>query len=581
MPMGAYITYSNLFDRIPSWDEIIALIKGLPMLTAAATLMRMNMALRFALQEPNRPNFGRLQQVMVNDFTDDETYRRLQERFTSVLTDERPIFLPLADLNVLRLVLTYSREGDPLITEDIPALRHSLGTACLMMNNLLLSAEEERQITEGDEDARRLALLVQTLAPFELAFPPVDSHLLFRYGVMFRMLLDDPAVRARIVSQCRGFDFQDEFKALTGITLERWLHIVFAIYSYYLHGGNVFEPHPEFSFFDPNISAAQLQVTSVELDAVLKSLSTPLNTLRQEIAQEVPTDPRFDFVPFRSHPLVPIATGRVACIDLAFLLEKLHTGVHWVMHDAYDNRRSRRDDLFKAWGILFEEYVHWLLLNMESTLPMTYFRPQWERGDESFDGMLLQGDVLVPMEYKGGFLARGARYSANTGEFTKDVDKKFGLGCHQLASKLNLLFAQEESQRKRIKDAPPLTHIRAVVPVLVLQDNILRAPFLNWYLNRQFQRELASFSLSPNIVVRALTVVNVFELETMVNSSGASGFDFIYALHLRAIRDEKMLSQLPDVLRQFPTYGRKQSARWVKVYEELQRSLFGSLFPEN
>jgi hypothetical protein len=150
-----------------------------------------------------------------------------------------------------------------------------------------------------------------------------------------------------------------------------------------------------------------------------------------------------------------------------------------------------------------------------------------------------------------------------------------------LASKLNLLFAQEESQRKRIKDAPPLTHIRAVVPVLVLQDNILRAPFLNWYLNRQFQRELASFSLSPNIVVRALTVVNVFELETMVNSSGASGFDFIYALHLRAIRDEKMLSQLPDVLRQFPTYGRKQSARWVKVYEELQRSLFGSLFPEN
>jgi hypothetical protein len=62
--MGAYITYSDLFDRTPSWEEIIASIQTLPMLKAAVTLIRMNMVLRFALQEPNRPNFGRLQQMI-------------------------------------------------------------------------------------------------------------------------------------------------------------------------------------------------------------------------------------------------------------------------------------------------------------------------------------------------------------------------------------------------------------------------------------------------------------------------------------------------------------------------------------
>jgi hypothetical protein len=291
--------------------------------------------------------------------------------------------------------------------------------------------------------------------------------------------------------------------------------------------------------------------------------------------------PRFDFVPFRTHPLVPISTNRLACIDLSFVLEKLHTGVHWVIHDAYGNRDARRDDLFKAWGILFEEYVHWLLSGMESKLPIKYFRPQWKDGGESFDGMLLQGDVVVALEYKGGFLARKARYSGNADEFTKDADRKFGAGCHQLATKLNALFAQEESERKRMTDAPPLTHVRAVVPVLVLQDNILRAPFLNWYLNRAFQKELASFSFRPDIVVRPLNVVNVFELETMVNSSEASDFDFIYGLHHRAVRDQEMLSDLQEFLMQFPTYGRQQSARWMRVYEELQRSLFGYLFPEN
>jgi hypothetical protein len=520
MPMaGAYITYSELFDRAPTWNEINALIKELPMLSAAVRLLQMNMAVRYAFQEHNRPNFGRLQQMMVNDFTDDKTFRRLKERFAYVSTDRRPLFVPLAILNVLRLVLTYSREAEPLTSEDIPALRYSLGTACLMMNDLLLSTEEKEQIGEGDKDARRLALMVQSLAPFELANPPAAHHLLFRYGVMFRLLLNDPAVRARIAWLCRGFDFQAEFERLTGIGLEQWLHVVFAIYTYYLQGGNVFEPHPEFSNIDPTVFAEQSKLSDAELNTVLRTVSRPLRDLRREVAREAGTDPRFDFLPFRRYPLLPIVDNRLACIDLAFVLEKLHVGVHWVMHDAYPQRGPKRDDLFKAWGILFEEYVHWLLSGMESTIPIKYFRPQWQEGGESLDGMLLQGDVLVPLEYKGGFLARSARYSGKVDVFTKDPDEKFGSGCHQLAWKLNTIFAQDESQRKRMTDAPPLTHIRAVVPVLVLQDHILRVPFLNWYLNRRFKNELAAFSLRPEVIVRPLNVLNVNELETMITQA--------------------------------------------------------------
>jgi hypothetical protein len=396
MPTGAYITFSELFDSKASWEEIVDSVKGLPMHTAAVTLMRMNLVLRFALQEHNRPNFGRLQQMMVNDFTDADTFRRLQERFASTQTDQRPVFVPLAVLNVLRLVLVYARKDEPLSTLDDPALRFSLGTACLMMNNLLVSAEEERQIKEGDKDDRRLALLVQSLAPFELAFPPVDSHLLFRDGVIFRMLLNDTSVRARIAAECRGFDFKVEFEALIGISLERWLYVMFAIYSYYLQGGNAFDPHLEFSFLDPAVFAGQTQITPAELGAVLSTVSGSMVELRQEVKRDLATDPRFDFVPFRTHPLVPVSANRLACIDLSFVLEKLHTGVHWTMHDSYGNRNTKRDDLFKAWGILFEEYVHWLLSGMETNLAIKYFRPRWEEGGESFDGML--SNALIPKQ---------------------------------------------------------------------------------------------------------------------------------------------------------------------------------------
>jgi hypothetical protein len=358
MPLGAYITYAELCDRKPSWEEIVACIKEWPMLTAAVTLMRMNMVLRFSLQEHNRPNFGRLQQIMVNDFTDPDTFRRLRERFVSTQTDQRPVFVPLAVLNVLRLVLVYARENEPLSTVDDPALRFSIGSACLMMNNLLVSAEEERQIKEGNRDARRLGLLVQSLAPFELAFPPIDSHLLLRDGVMFRMLLDDPSIRERIAAECRGFDFKVEFQTRIGISLERWLYVAFTVYNYFLQGGNAFDPHLDFVFLDPTVFAGQTQITPAESKAVLATLSGPMIDLRQEVARDLATDPRFDFVPFRTRPLVPVATNRLACIDLSFVVEKMHTGVHWTLHDSYGNRDAKRDDLFKAWGILFEEYVH-------------------------------------------------------------------------------------------------------------------------------------------------------------------------------------------------------------------------------
>jgi hypothetical protein len=131
-------------------------------------------------------------------------------------------------------------------------------------------------------------------------------------------------------SLCRRFDFQAEFERLIGIGLEQWLSVVFAIYTYYLRGGNVFEPHLESSFIDPTVFAEQSKLSAAELNTVLRTISCPLAKLREEIAREVPTDPRFDFLPFRSHPLLPIAENRLDCIDLTFVLETLHVGVHWV-----------------------------------------------------------------------------------------------------------------------------------------------------------------------------------------------------------------------------------------------------------
>jgi hypothetical protein len=69
------------------------------------------------------------------------------------------------------------------------------------------------------------------------------------------------------------------------------------------------------------------------------------------------------------------------------------------------------------------------------------------------------------------------------------------------------------------------------------------------YLNREFQERLQHSRLRSDVFVRPLTVINIQDLESIVHSAEGGNFDFIYALHDRTIRDERLLSDLIDTLR--------------------------------
>jgi hypothetical protein len=180
----------------------------------------------------------------------------------------------------------------------------------------------------------------------------------------------------------------------------------------------------------------------------------------------------------------------------------------------------------------------------------------------------------MPAEYKGGFVARDARYSGNSKSFLDELTTKFP-GFNQLADKIGQLFAESESERRELQDltADAINSVRSVVPVLVLQDHIFRVPLLNWYLNRLFQTRLAQYKLRPGVLVRPLSVVCIEELESMVYSAEADDFDFVHALHDRAREDKEMISDLRGYLVTLQNFGFKSSSRidkeLDKMYDEL------------
>jgi hypothetical protein len=576
---GAFVTYSELFDTMPGQEELLATVRHLSLERAMLILSHVNLTLRHAM-DAETDNFGKLQVMLAETFCDEETKRRFRERFAFKRAEERPLLVPIECLNAMKAVVGEAIELDPVPLDEI--LQHHIGKICLMIGNLLLRKEEKEQIETGDKDSRRLALMVQMLAPFEMGNPVRSHRLVLRYQRMYRTVLQQTNVKNRISRECGSFDFDDVFKRLTNISLERWLHSIFVIHGYYSIAANPWQPNNTYFLIDPSNFVGQSDLSSDEANAIFATISNSIPDLKKELATENHTDPRFDLLPFRSRPLVKLSGGKLLCLDSTFLLDQVHTGVHWVMHDRLSRRE--RGDLFKAWGVLFEEYLHYLFEGMETNLPIRYYRsPKWVKGtkdnidQESFDGIFVKNTVLFPLEFKGGFLSRKARYSGNVDLFTSEMREKFA-GPQQLAWKIGALFSDDEKQRRSIEPINADAY-EVVVPVLVFHDHILRVPFLNWWLNLEFQRELVKHRLRPGLRVAPLSVASVREIEAMVNSAETSDFDFLYALHHRTVRDPEMLSVLPEFLSQFPTYGQGNSKRVQAILDEFGKELFRTMFP--
>src|SRR5258707_1247349 len=128
MPVAkVYITYSELYDRRPSADELHALLKGLDAFNTVVFLSRMNTMLRHAALSPNKQDSGSFQRWFAMVFFDEETKQRIEKRFGRENADRRPICHPLQLLNMIKLSLVLCEGGAEARPDMSDVHRYILG----------------------------------------------------------------------------------------------------------------------------------------------------------------------------------------------------------------------------------------------------------------------------------------------------------------------------------------------------------------------------------------------------------------------------------------------------------------------
>jgi hypothetical protein len=573
--IATILEYREVYDRPARLEELTALLKDLDMVSSAVLLCQMNAD--FRLTKRNRDATAKMQQEIAGGMLSDETIRRLKERYGQAHMSDRPIFSATQILNVLGLVLEHSSGTQNPLPDENAAARYALGEACLKMNDLMMTENERKKVAPGgDPEAVKRALMVQTLGPFELLNASSIAHVAYRSRIMFRELLANKNVTERISKECEGFDFEREFLRIAQLPLANWLSLMLAIYAYFTH---YLAPdasrHHEFLVIDRSVFSKDTPIPPSELDAALATVSATPEAFRRASNIKGAGDWRLDTVPFRSKPLIELEPGRFRCADIGLLVEKIHSGVFWTIHDGLASAERRM--LSAAWGILFEEYVNWFLSERRFKDFSFWPRPEWTEGTEALDGAFMRETVFMPMEYKGGFLLREARYSGDVAAFEAELELKIVKGCKQLARKIEALFHKRPESRKTLRSID-VARVTRIVPLLVVQDHILGGPLVNWLLNKRFNEELDRNSLRPGVVVDALNVAGIRELETMAESSEAGEFDFFHGLQHRCHADPEMISILHNFLCDEPGYGEGKSSRITALLDDQLKEATDYLF---
>ena len=312
------------------------------------------------------------------------------------------------------------------------------------------------------------------------------------------------------------FDVNETFSQATGLTAEDYQHLIFSILVVFsnlspeeiLKGVGPFvdtKPSPALT----SLYEKLLPHTCISIDELARKAATP------------PSLPN-EFLLLRKYPLVEIGKNQIMCIDLGFLLDKLATGVFWIIRDQLEkDKTGGGQEIIRLQGEVFEDYASSIIergisaqtpASMEKCIIQPKYLPEQEV--ECTDIAVCGCETLILLECKASLLHAQAKFSGDALKFYKNLKDKFiePKGIKQLCNAMQFLGHTDEKKRRKVEDID-IFGVKKIYPVLVISDRIFSLPSLNQFLDSEFQRLVADNDLEDHLKIMPLTVLTIEDLE--------------------------------------------------------------------
>jgi hypothetical protein len=510
---AVFLTWKELFDELPTHEEIWTFLRTCNRQNTAVLLARMATHLYIDRFRRDSAQTIQTQRYLIANFLDKEVLRRAEARIQGSV-EYRLAFHLQQVLTLLKWTIVHSMAAGGIDPETGQESRWSLGRCLLKTNDLFLSKKMQSEI---DADRRSpSAKKFMRLQLFlgignEINNPPVVTNAVIRSATIFEEIIKTIPV---------PIDLNSKLGETTGVTLDTYLDLTLGVLANYIgRSQEEFVKDPARAIIDPAKFLGN-KIPAESAQRFWEMESTTIEELAVVLARENAIASRQDFTSFRMKPFLRLDNGNLICVNPGFLQEKLEIGLFWTIVNALqgDNRQSA----FEVWGRVFEHYASQIIGASVSVGVETYFpHPNFKRKKhhhESFDGVLMFGRVCVVFECKGGFLPNAAKYGENLDAFVKAFDAKFamghGAGVEQLARKIGQIFAGRPADRRDLEGID-LSQIEVIVPVMVAQDSAVSSFFTIPWLAKTFRDAMRKQRLTRQVVLTSLLVIHIEELENL------------------------------------------------------------------
>jgi hypothetical protein len=559
MQYAIFETFQVMFGRKSSLSELIDLLRLFSRKSVLHTCAVIGVLTRLWERKPDLCHYNGLLSMFFNPILAD-CYR-----WSSRQNPPAYVFHRRQLLFLMKLAISVCPEqGKDVGNEGLGIF----GLILLMVNDHFYYGLYREKKLETSRD--NLARLVAEFVPiteytgFEITNRIVRSHLLLTVHV------------ERCSNHPDFIDIPDIFEQCTGLSLIEYQGLCFLLFSKWstitldqIRANPASMWLATHQFKNVAISTERIEIALAEFVGNVKNLSIQFSNINLGAN---------NFSAFKEKPLLMDVPLTVPA-DLLFLVEKFQAGPYWKINGI---STSTGDKLRRFWGAVFESYCDDLLTRSFEGASRSLFIPDPRDSSDSniqvCDGLIVEGDSLIILEYKSNMFSAQSKYSGDYLALQKEIENKYvhsehnrKKGIEQLADTINALFRPVPSMSVNELD---LSGIRRVYPVLITLDEIGGCLLMSALLNTYFDN-----LISRNGFVVEICPVFCFHIETLELFAGSLREEqFSDFLRHWLKNDPLMRGTFPAFLKSTARPSSFLQTEWNKLYDTIGYLLFPNEF---
>jgi hypothetical protein len=367
------------------------------------------------------------QKKLIEIFFDEDIIQRINEKYAGKVESPPTFFFRLQILTLMRVcarVCSESAEREIRSRDDAK----DFGRCCLWITDYLETEDEVKAITEGSVEEQRRALAPQLATSFEFYYPTDIARAVARADALFSEVVKSPEV----IRQSGSFDLPSALLTTTGLTIEQFFDLIFLVFTwFYAHDVEELFDDPSLCIITPSIFIRRTTVDTDSFDKLLRLISMPIDRLSENLSLSSNSTIHHNFTAISSCPLTQLTNGNIICIDFDYLVEKLNTGVYWLIVDHFDGLEKAKAQ--GAFGYVFQEYINRMfrsVYRVSSRILSGHFtaNPKYKnKPKEAFDGMLLSTNNpyhLFVFQYKSQFIKPAIKYGGSVDDIEREINEE-------------------------------------------------------------------------------------------------------------------------------------------------------------